>query len=142
MRSRTTRHCFLTARTVVLTVPSYFHRHLRIRLLNSLTMAPTDPHQGGRLEDMAAEGTTIPRDAGKQRLVGSTIPLNHPCRKPHSSTDPFGPTSRSERSRSRILTHEPCSCGRQCLRHSSWRERSRPNGRGHQWHRRPDQLEH
>lgn len=32
-------------------------------------MAPTDPHQGGRLEDMAAEGTTIPGDAGKQRLV-------------------------------------------------------------------------
>lgn len=32
-------------------------------------MAP-DPHQGGRLEDMAAEGTTIPGDAGVQRLVG------------------------------------------------------------------------
>lgn len=31
-------------------------------------MAP-DPHQGGRLEDMAAEGTTIPGDAGVQRLV-------------------------------------------------------------------------
>jgi hypothetical protein len=31
-------------------------------------MAP-DPHQGGRLEDMAAEGTTIPGDAGKQNLV-------------------------------------------------------------------------
>jgi hypothetical protein len=31
-------------------------------------MAP-DPHQGGRLEDMAAEGTTIPGDAGQQRLV-------------------------------------------------------------------------
>lgn len=33
-------------------------------------MAP-DPHQGGRLEDMAAEGTTIPGDAGKQRLIPS-----------------------------------------------------------------------
>jgi hypothetical protein len=31
-------------------------------------MAP-DPHQGGRLEDMAAKGTTIPDDAGTQRLV-------------------------------------------------------------------------
>jgi hypothetical protein len=31
-------------------------------------MAP-DPHQGGRLEDMAADGTTIPGDAGQQRLV-------------------------------------------------------------------------
>jgi hypothetical protein len=35
-------------------------------------MAP-DPHQGGRLEDMAAEGTTIPGDAGKQNLVSCTI---------------------------------------------------------------------
>ncbi len=33
-------------------------------------MAP-DPHQGGRLEDMAAEGTTIPGDAGKMNLVSS-----------------------------------------------------------------------
>ncbi|KAF2129648.1 hypothetical protein P153DRAFT_396903 [Dothidotthia symphoricarpi CBS 119687] len=33
-------------------------------------MAP-DPHQGGRLEDMAAEGTTIPGDAGKQNLIPS-----------------------------------------------------------------------
>jgi hypothetical protein len=33
-------------------------------------MAP-DPHQGGRLEDMAAEGTSIPGDAGKQRLIPS-----------------------------------------------------------------------
>jgi len=31
-------------------------------------MSP-DPHQGGRLEDMAAEGTTIPGDAGKHNLV-------------------------------------------------------------------------
>lgn len=30
-----------------------------------------DPHQGGRLEDMAAEGTTIPGDAGQQRLIPS-----------------------------------------------------------------------
>ncbi|KZM25844.1 structural constituent of cytoskeleton [Ascochyta rabiei] len=36
-------------------------------------MAPTDLHQGGRLEDMAAEGTTIPGDAGKQRLISSNI---------------------------------------------------------------------
>lgn len=33
-------------------------------------MAP-DPHQGGRLEDMAAEGTNIPGDAGQQRLIPS-----------------------------------------------------------------------
>ncbi|KAI8942594.1 hypothetical protein NX059_000651 [Plenodomus lindquistii] len=32
---------------------------------------PQDPHQGGRLEDMAAEGTTIPSDAGTQRLIPS-----------------------------------------------------------------------
>ncbi|KAF2994517.1 hypothetical protein E8E13_003009 [Curvularia kusanoi] len=34
-------------------------------------MAPTDPHQGGRLEDMAVTGTTIPGDAGQQRLIPS-----------------------------------------------------------------------
>ncbi|KAI9820017.1 MAG: hypothetical protein M1827_006588 [Pycnora praestabilis] len=34
-------------------------------------MAPTDPHQGGDLFDMAAEGTSIPNDAGKQRLIPS-----------------------------------------------------------------------
>ncbi|KAL1592589.1 hypothetical protein SLS59_009681 [Nothophoma quercina] len=34
-------------------------------------MAPTDPHQGGRLEDMAVEGTTIPGDAGQQRIIPS-----------------------------------------------------------------------
>ncbi len=33
-------------------------------------MAP-DPHQGGRLEDMAAEGTTIPGDAGKMNIVSN-----------------------------------------------------------------------
>lgn len=31
-------------------------------------MAP-DPHRGGRLEDMAEKGTSIPGDAGKQNLV-------------------------------------------------------------------------
>ena len=35
-------------------------------------MAP-DPHQGGRLEDMAAEGTTIPGDAGKMHVVSLDI---------------------------------------------------------------------
>ena len=30
-----------------------------------------DPHQGGRLEDMAVTGTTIPGDAGVQRLIPS-----------------------------------------------------------------------
>jgi hypothetical protein len=30
-----------------------------------------DPHQGGRLEDMAVSGTTIPNDAGKQRTIPS-----------------------------------------------------------------------
>jgi hypothetical protein len=35
-------------------------------------MAP-DPHEGGRLEDMAVEGTKIPDDAGTQRLVRETI---------------------------------------------------------------------
>ncbi|KAF2659200.1 hypothetical protein K491DRAFT_689555 [Lophiostoma macrostomum CBS 122681] len=34
-------------------------------------MAPTDPHTGGRLEDMAATGTTIPGDAGVQRIIPS-----------------------------------------------------------------------
>ncbi|KAJ4410889.1 hypothetical protein N0V91_001818 [Didymella pomorum] len=42
-------------------------------------MVPTDPHQGGRLEDMAAEGTAIPGDAGKQRLVGLTPSHTHLC---------------------------------------------------------------
>ena len=42
-------------------------------------MVPTDPHQGGRLEDVAAEGTTLPRDAGKQRLVGLTTSHTHLC---------------------------------------------------------------
>ncbi|KAL6710223.1 hypothetical protein ACN47E_009169 [Coniothyrium glycines] len=33
---------------------------------------PKDPNpDGGRLEDMAAEGTTIPSDAGTQRLIPS-----------------------------------------------------------------------
>jgi hypothetical protein len=32
-------------------------------------MAP-NPHQGGRLEDTAAAGTTSPGDAGVQILVG------------------------------------------------------------------------
>ncbi|KAF2121572.1 hypothetical protein BDV96DRAFT_564591 [Lophiotrema nucula] len=31
----------------------------------------SDPHQGGRLEDMAATGTSIPGDAGKQNLIPS-----------------------------------------------------------------------
>ncbi|KAF2019934.1 hypothetical protein BU24DRAFT_419535 [Aaosphaeria arxii CBS 175.79] len=34
-------------------------------------MAPTDPHTGGRLEDMAKDGTSIPGDAGVQRLIPS-----------------------------------------------------------------------
>lgn len=35
-------------------------------------MAPSDPHpQGGDLSDMAAEGTTIPGDAGKMNLIPS-----------------------------------------------------------------------
>jgi hypothetical protein len=42
-------------------------------------MAPTDPHQGGRLEDMAATGTTIPRDAGQHRLV-SKVEESSPTR--------------------------------------------------------------
>ncbi|KAF2248746.1 hypothetical protein BU26DRAFT_550682 [Trematosphaeria pertusa] len=33
-------------------------------------MAP-DPHQGGRLEDMAEKGTSIPGDAGVQRTIPS-----------------------------------------------------------------------
>lgn len=31
----------------------------------------TDPHQGGRLEDMAEKGTTMPSDAGTQRVIRS-----------------------------------------------------------------------
>jgi hypothetical protein len=34
-------------------------------------MAPTDPHQGGDLFDMAKDGTSIPNDAGKQNLIPS-----------------------------------------------------------------------
>jgi len=34
-------------------------------------MAPTDPHQGGDLFDMAKDGTSIPNDAGKQNLIKS-----------------------------------------------------------------------
>ena len=34
-------------------------------------MAPTDPHQGGNLFDMAAEGTTMPNDAGKMNIIPS-----------------------------------------------------------------------
>lgn len=34
-------------------------------------MAPTDPHTGGRLEDMARDGTSIPGDAGVQRTIPS-----------------------------------------------------------------------
>jgi hypothetical protein len=35
-------------------------------------MAP-DSHQGGRLEDMAVNGTTIPGDAGKMNVVSLDI---------------------------------------------------------------------
>ncbi|RAR08273.1 Nop-like protein [Stemphylium lycopersici] len=31
----------------------------------------SDPHQGGRLEDMAATGTTVPGDAGKMNTIPS-----------------------------------------------------------------------
>ncbi|KAF4625572.1 hypothetical protein G7Y89_g12596 [Cudoniella acicularis] len=34
-------------------------------------MAPTDPHQGGDLFDMAKDGTSIPNDAGKMRIIPS-----------------------------------------------------------------------
>ncbi|KAG0650505.1 hypothetical protein D0Z07_3343 [Hyphodiscus hymeniophilus] len=34
-------------------------------------MASTDPHQGGDLFDMAAEGTSIPNDAGKMNIIPS-----------------------------------------------------------------------
>ncbi|PVH95679.1 hypothetical protein DM02DRAFT_617734 [Periconia macrospinosa] len=32
---------------------------------------PQDPHQGGRLEDMAPTGTSMPNDAGIQRIIPS-----------------------------------------------------------------------
>ncbi|KAF2265856.1 hypothetical protein CC78DRAFT_514854 [Lojkania enalia] len=32
---------------------------------------PTDPHQGGRLEDMAPTGTSVPNDAGKYNTLPS-----------------------------------------------------------------------
>ena len=32
---------------------------------------PSDPHQGGRLEDMAPTGTSIPGDAGNMRTIPS-----------------------------------------------------------------------
>lgn len=34
-------------------------------------MASSDPRQGGDLSDMAAAGTTMPNDAGKQNLIPS-----------------------------------------------------------------------
>ncbi|MCJ1243677.1 hypothetical protein MMC30_000874 [Trapelia coarctata] len=34
-------------------------------------MAPTDPHQGSDLFDMAKDGTSIPNDAGKQNTIPS-----------------------------------------------------------------------
>jgi hypothetical protein len=37
----------------------------------SKIMAPTDPHQGGDLFDMAAEGTSMPNDAGKMNTIPS-----------------------------------------------------------------------
>ncbi|KAL5118128.1 hypothetical protein ACEQ8H_003963 [Pleosporales sp. CAS-2024a] len=54
-------------------------------------MAP-DPHQGGRLEDMAAEGTTIPGDAGVQRLIPS-VPrsdqVDVPADQAHAADNAF-----------------------------------------------------
>ncbi|KAF2188192.1 hypothetical protein K469DRAFT_703660 [Zopfia rhizophila CBS 207.26] len=32
---------------------------------------PTDPHQGGRLEDMAPTGARVPNDAGQDRTIPS-----------------------------------------------------------------------
>jgi hypothetical protein len=34
-------------------------------------MAPTDPHQGGDLFDMAQQGTTMPNDAGEMNIIPS-----------------------------------------------------------------------
>ena len=34
-------------------------------------MASRDPHQGGDLFDMAAEGTSMPNDAGKMNTIPS-----------------------------------------------------------------------
>lgn len=34
-------------------------------------MAPTDPHEGGSLSEMAADGTKIPNDAGVQPIIPS-----------------------------------------------------------------------
>jgi hypothetical protein len=34
-------------------------------------MVSTDPHQGGDLFDMAKDGTSIPGDAGKMRIIPS-----------------------------------------------------------------------
>ena len=38
----------------------------------------SDPHQGGRLEDMAATGTTVPGDAGKMNTVSLAMTLHAP----------------------------------------------------------------
>jgi hypothetical protein len=32
-------------------------------------MAPTDPHQGGDIFDMAQKGTTMPNDAGEMNII-------------------------------------------------------------------------
>jgi hypothetical protein len=52
-------------------------------------MAPTtDPHQGGRLEDMAQHGTSLPNDAGLHRTIPS-VPrpdqINPPASLSHTS---------------------------------------------------------
>lgn len=41
-----------------------------------------DPHQGGRLEDMAEKGTSIPGDAGKQNLVSNLNNIGQSFKEP------------------------------------------------------------
>ncbi|KAI9677032.1 MAG: hypothetical protein M1817_006871 [Caeruleum heppii] len=48
---------------------------------------PTDPHQGGDLSDMAATGTTIPSDAGTQRVI-SSVPNPAQQRELDAASDP------------------------------------------------------
>jgi hypothetical protein len=69
-------------------------------------MAP-DPHQGGRLEDMAKDGTTIPGDAGIMNVVSFTAKTGTIYHYKHMFTNwDLGVTCRSSRSDS----YKPRTC--------------------------------
>jgi hypothetical protein len=63
--------------------------------LRNPNMAPTDPHQGGDIFDMAKDGTSIPNDAGKTNTIPSksrpgdeaVVGVTNPTDIPRSSQD-------------------------------------------------------